>query len=118
MATDLSVAIDAIFEKNRAEIDRRITTLEKTVAALLARDLDDALRTSAEHDAHKLAGSLGMFGFPTGSKLAREVAEVLRAGSGPAVSDAPRLAGLVGELRDEFCARATSRIPDDPSTQR
>ncbi len=108
MGTGLSVAIEAIWEKSRAEIARRIGTLEDAVSAMLADTLDEDLRARAERDAHKLAGSLGMFGFPTGSVLAREVEQSLAATEGPARADVPRLAELVLALRDELDARISS----------
>ena len=106
MAVALSVAIEAIWEKSREEIARRIETLEETISAVLDGELDEDLRARAERDAHKLAGSLGMFGFPTGSALAREVEQTLATPEGPSLADVPRLAELVLALRDEFDARA------------
>jgi len=73
MTTAMSAAIAAVWERSREELERRIATLERAVAELLADDLGDALRTSAHSDAHKLAGSLGMFGLAAGSQLAHEV---------------------------------------------
>jgi len=83
MPVVLSVAIEAIWEKSRGEVARRIQTLEEMISAVLADDLQEDLRARAERDAHKLAGSLGMFGFPTGSALAREVEQTLATEGGP-----------------------------------
>jgi CheY-like chemotaxis protein/HPt (histidine-containing phosphotransfer) domain-containing protein len=111
---DLSVSIDAIWEKSREEIDRRIGTLEAALAAMRALALGDELRAHAERDAHKLAGSLGMFGFPTGSDLAREVEQVLGVGGGPDLCDVRRLGELVRVLRDEFETRTRGRRSSVP----
>ena len=46
--------------------------------------------------AHKLAGSLGMYGYGEGTRIARQI-EVLLVGDG--TPDAARLGSLVAELR-------------------
>ena len=107
MTTQVPAAIQAIFEKTRDELARRVETLEETVAAMLEGNLDESLRARAERDAHKLAGSLGMFGLPRGSELARELEQALAVLDGPALSEAPRLAELVLALR--------SQLDDGPS---
>lgn len=113
MAAGLSIAIEAIWEKSRKDIAQRLATLEEAVVALRAGNLSDALRARAERDAHKLAGSLGMFGFPTGSELAREVEVALGAGGGPALGDVPRIAELVLALRDEYDTRTAGLLSAD-----
>lgn len=103
MATDLAPAIEAIWQRSRAEIDRRIATLEEALTAMRAGTLADDLRERAVGDAHKLAGSLAMFGFATGSELAREFEQALGSGDGCAVHS---LAASVLTLRDEFDLRS------------
>ena len=106
MASELSPAIEAIWERSRPEIAGQIATLEEAAAALLAGDLAEELRGRAERDAHKLAGSLGMFGVPTGSELAREVEQALGAGGGSAGRDVTWIAAWVRALRVEFELRS------------
>ena len=115
MATDLSPAIEAIWQRSRPEIARRIATLQEAVAAQLAGDLDDDLRARADSDAHKLAGSLGMFGFATGSELAREIEQALDAGDRLVGCAGPRLGELVSALSEEFDLRSGHAVAsDDP----
>ncbi|MEA2144133.1 MAG: hypothetical protein QOI64_2563, partial [Solirubrobacteraceae bacterium] len=95
-------AVKAIFDKARDDLGRRVGTLEGAVAAVLDETLNETLRAGAERDAHKLAGSLGMFGLPRGSELARELERARAAAGGPALSVAPRLAGLALALRGEL----------------
>jgi len=102
MAVHVPAAVQAVWERSKDGIARRVGTLEEAVVAMLAGGLEDDLRGRAERDAHKLAGSLGMFGFPRGSELARELEQALAAPGGPAVSDAPRLAESVLALRAEL----------------
>ncbi len=107
MAAAMSAAIQAVWEKNRGEIGRRLSTLDQAAAAMLAGGLGDNLRRGAHSDAHKLAGSLGMFGLARGSELAREIEHALK-GSASA-DDASRMAELVVALRDEIDAHTPAR---------
>ncbi len=102
----MATAIQAIWEEGREEVGRRVGTLDEAVAALRCDKLGDRLRAQAEQDAHKLAGSLGTFGLPRATELARELEQALGAAGGPAPSDAPRLARLVIALRDQVDNRA------------
>lgn len=106
MTSDLTSAIELVWQRNRSEIDRRVATLEEAVAAMLTGDLSHELRGRAEADAHKLAGSLAMFGFPTGSRRAREVEKALRSAAASAVLDVPPIADAVLALREEFDERS------------
>lgn len=98
----LSAAVEAIWSRRRDDIVARVEVLETAVAALHADELEEAQRESAEREAHKLAGSLGTFGFVRGSELAREIEQVLGAPSGPGESDAPLLAEAVLALEREL----------------
>ncbi len=64
-------------------------------AAVVGR-LSPMMRRGAADTAHKLAGSLGMFGYPRGTELAREIEQLLENDS---VVDAVTLRELVVELR-------------------
>ncbi|MDQ4130758.1 MAG: Hpt domain-containing protein [Actinomycetota bacterium] len=112
---EVRAALQALFEKHGDEFDRRIQTLEEAVSAVRAGALDDELRGEANRDAHKLVGSLGMFGLPRGSELARELEQALASPGGPPASEAPRLAELVVALRQEI--EAPSAGPPRPAPQ-
>ena len=62
-----------IWEQSKDKIVARIGTLEQATTALLDGRLETDLRREAEREAHKLAGSLTTFGFPEGSRLARDM---------------------------------------------
>lgn len=51
----------------------RLQVLDDAVAALQRGQLTEPLQRVAEQASHKMAGSLGMFGFPQGSQIAREL---------------------------------------------
>ena len=54
-SSQIPSAIQVIFEKNRAQLDQRVSTLEEAVAAMLNGGFSDELRAKAEVDAHKPA---------------------------------------------------------------
>lgn len=100
--SDASTAIEAVLEKRRAGLASRVATVEEAVTALVIGDLDEELRADAEREAHKLAGSLGMFGLPRGSELAAELERALGSQGGPDALEAPRMAELVLDLQGQL----------------
>lgn len=66
-------AISEAWQRYQPSLVTRLATLDEAIQALEAQTLSESLRSSAEQQAHKLAGSLGMFGFPDGSVLVRDL---------------------------------------------
>jgi len=67
-----------LWERNRPVVDERLTVLESAVAALeVTGALAPEIQVEAANVSHKLAGTLGMFGYPRGTELARMMEEVL-----------------------------------------
>lgn len=95
-------AIALIWEKNKSGISSQVDVLEDAVASLLEGSLPDELREKARGNAHKLAGSVGTFGFADGSALAREMELIFQ--NAAVLDDAKvfRLAELVVQLRTEL----------------
>lgn len=67
-----------VWEKYRDKIFEQVTVLETAAQALTAGQLTRSQQQQAKQEAHKLAGSLGIFGFMAGSQLARELEELLQ----------------------------------------
>ncbi|NEQ70731.1 MAG: Hpt domain-containing protein, partial [Symploca sp. SIO2D2] len=59
-------------------------------------------RQQAQQEAHKLAGSLGMFDFDEGSNLAQEMEQLLEAQMPLQPKQRQRLAELVAAMRQEL----------------
>jgi HPt (histidine-containing phosphotransfer) domain-containing protein len=59
--------------RNRPQTLARLALLDRAAAAAAAHSLTPELRGEATSVAHKFAGSLGMFGFHDGTRLAREL---------------------------------------------
>lgn len=67
-----------LWERNRPLVDERLGQLESAINALVATgELAPEIQVDAANVAHKLAGTLGMFGYPRGTDLARLIEEVL-----------------------------------------
>jgi DNA-binding response OmpR family regulator len=68
---------DKLLERFRGEFNQQLAVLDHAKTALLAGKLETDLQQAAKHEAHKLIGSLGSFGYPEGSKLARSAEHLL-----------------------------------------
>jgi HPt (histidine-containing phosphotransfer) domain-containing protein len=88
--------LTAIWMRHRPVVEQRLDLLDRVAADAEAGALIDELREEAASIAHKLAGSLGMYGYDEGTLIARQIEVMLLA---PAPPDAARLGTLVAELR-------------------
>ena len=98
--SSLSDAIAKVWERFKNSISDRIAIFDQTHVALSLGQLSDELRQQAGQEAHKLIGSLGTFGLAEGSRLAREIENLLQ--SNPKQDQAPQLCELVATLRREL----------------
>jgi HPt (histidine-containing phosphotransfer) domain-containing protein len=67
----LQSALNAVWEKSLPLLRNRVTVLQHAVQQLRAGTLDASLRNDAAHEAHRMAGLLGTFGYPEGTDSAR-----------------------------------------------
>ena len=104
--------VSQIWHKSKEKIVARIDTLEQATIELLDGRLETDLRREAEREAHKLAGSLTTFGFPEGSRLARDIEQSFQADSPLESKDALHLSEKVVSLR-----QALEREPVQPASQ-
>lgn len=74
-----SAALVAIWRRTLPTFAERLRVVEDALCALLCGALSPELQLAAEREAHKLAGALGTFGLPDGSRLAREMEAMLSA---------------------------------------
>lgn len=70
-------ALQRVWRQVEPDMHRRLTTLEETGKALASGSMDDERRQQAIEAAHKLAGSMGMFGFAAASACAGEIEHLL-----------------------------------------
>lgn len=88
--------ISALWERSVPLITDRLNGLDIACEAAVVGRLSPIMRRGAADTAHKLAGSLGMFGYPRGTELAREIEQLLESDGGV---DAGSLRELVLDLR-------------------
>lgn len=102
MQPPLMAIVAEIWETSKTAILEQVTILEQAVMALLEGQLDHDLRRQAEREAHKLAGSVGTFGFAEGSRLARKIEHILQTEASLEQSQVLRFSELVVALRQEL----------------
>jgi hypothetical protein len=73
LQTPTPTLVSALWERKRPLMMQRLTVLDQAAEAAENGHLCDPLTHEALSEAHKLAGSLGTFGFPTGTAIAREL---------------------------------------------
>ena len=113
-AAGLAGAVRQAWERFRGPILQRVDAVEVAAVAVLEGGLDEARRRHAEREAHKLAGSVGTFGFAQASRIAREV-ELLLQGSQPlGQAEALKLTDLAVALRRELDRPAAPDAPPPP----
>lgn len=69
--------LQRVWRQVEPDMHRRLTILEETGKALASGPMDDECRQQAIEAAHKLAGSMGMFGFAAASACAGEIERLL-----------------------------------------
>ncbi|WP_413166702.1 response regulator [Capilliphycus salinus ALCB114379] len=74
---EIQSKINNIFEQFRGKFNENFAVLERANLAVLAGKLDPELQNNARAEAHKLAGSMGSFGYPEASNLARSLEHLL-----------------------------------------
>ncbi len=79
----------------------RLNILEQLQAALITKNINDELYHAATSAAHKLAGSLGGFGFPEGSSIAKQIETLLNTNSSNLIQETNIL--RLGQLLDNLC---------------
>jgi len=65
--------IHALWERNLPQLRERLDLLDQAAAQAKTGTLGDDTRIEAAAIAHKLAGSLGMFGYKDGTTIARDL---------------------------------------------
>lgn len=68
-----SALVASLWLRIRPIIDERLAVIERAAAAATAGTLDVDTREEAADVAHKLAGSLGMYGYERGTRMARQL---------------------------------------------
>nr|WP_239121719.1 response regulator [Spirulina major] len=114
-------AVSRIWEQFKGAFLERLEEIEKAIAALSSKTLSEIMRDNAEREAHKLIGSLGMYGLTQGSNWARELElafiEIGKTSTRTATKvKIQQLQTLVHQVRQEIEANAQIASCQTPSS--
>ncbi|HEY9639940.1 MAG TPA: response regulator [Coleofasciculaceae cyanobacterium] len=104
-------ASDKVLERFQQVFDQQVAVLEQAKAALLAGNLAPEHQQAAQHEAHKLAGSLASFGYPEGSKLARSIEHWLLSDDLFSPAAMTQFSELVAALQQELTKTPVTSVP-------
>ena len=93
--------ISDLWKKNLPTIRERLDLLDRTADTAATGTLPEAARSEALNIAHKLSGSLGMFGYPQGTEIARRMEFILKS---PTSKSLATLRALAEQLRNSLSA--------------
>ena len=79
----LDAVVADIWERTKSVSFERVRFLAQAVELLRSSNFDESLWQKASQTAHKLAGSLGTFGFEEASRLAHQLEELFESGLKP-----------------------------------
>jgi DNA-binding response OmpR family regulator len=91
-----------IWQKFKGKFIEQFSTLERVSLALKTNSFSLELQQQAQQEAHKLAGSLGIFGLMQGSQLARELEDLFQTSATLATADVEKIIVLVELLGQEL----------------
>ncbi len=77
----MAAMLAAIWQRNQPQVLERLALMDEAAKALVEGHLTASLQEEAIATAHKLAGTLGMFGYPQGTELARQLEQHLESES-------------------------------------
>jgi len=80
---------------------QRLADLENFALSLVEEQITPEIKIQAHNSAHKLAGSLGCFGFPEGSRIAKQL-EKLLTNDGITEVDPAQISSLISALGTEL----------------
>jgi diguanylate cyclase (GGDEF)-like protein len=92
--------VSEVWEQVAETLSQRIATIEGALILLQDNLLGEEVRLKAKQEAHKLVGSLGMFGSDKGSILASEIESLFVDGETLDSSQIIHISQLVGALRN------------------
>ncbi|MEM1392221.1 MAG: response regulator [Cyanobacteria bacterium P01_H01_bin.150] len=105
-----------VWTKNKKKLNNLLIPIEEATTLLLKDKSDNNLILTAHHNAHKLKGSLGMFGFKHASYLAGEIENLLQSQVSLTQKQKLYLSELVITLRQEFQLALNNKNPVSSSS--
>ncbi|MBH8565310.1 response regulator [Nostoc sp. CENA67] len=93
-------SVNKVIERYKDTFVQRVTLLEQVEQALQTGKLQPELQQRASNEAHKLAGTLGSFGYEIGSKLAKAIEHLLMDDKLLGAKEVSQLAKLIIQLKE------------------
>jgi HPt (histidine-containing phosphotransfer) domain-containing protein len=90
-----------LWQKNLPTIRERLDLMDKFGSAAVSGSLEEHTRLEALSIAHKLAGSLGMYGYQQGTEVAAKMERILKF---PTPETLVTLRALAADLRNSLAA--------------
>lgn len=99
-----------VWEKHKINISKQVDIIESAALALNTNNRTIIVQQKAKDEAHKLAGSLGLFGIKEGSLLARELENLLQPNIQLKDLQVEKIKELAKLLRIEFDTYAAKAV--------
>jgi diguanylate cyclase (GGDEF)-like protein len=116
-------AVDTLWKRYQDLITQRFRTLQQAATAAQTQSLSPELRQTAEQEAHKLAGVLGMFNRESGSAIAHQIEQLLHSPEILQPAEAQQLLswtqqlGQIVQINETEPADEVAIAPADPLSQ-
>ena len=98
-AAAIAPGMSAIWQQIAVKLPERVAVIDTALSALVQNKLNKKLGAAAAQEAHKLAGSLGMFGSDEGSRLAQRIERFWKTAKPLTPSQIAELTVLVTDLK-------------------
>lgn len=108
----IPLAVTRAWKQYQDTMQSRIDSLETAAVALSQGVLSQELHQNSRSNAHKLVGALGSFGFSEGSRLARELEQLLQRSASLDSEETWRVLALVQQLRQSLTQSVPQNVPD------
>jgi HPt (histidine-containing phosphotransfer) domain-containing protein len=94
--------LKSLWERNLPLLHERLDILDRAASEAASGMITESLRAEALEIAHKLSGSLGMFGYHHGTEIARQIEQILKT---PTPDPSSGLTSLTTELRQTLLGK-------------
>ena len=101
----------AVWQRVKHKLESRVEAIARATDAVLNNTLEDELRQQGIAAAHKLAGSLGMFDLDEGSRLAKEIQQILECCPPFNPQQKQHLSELFQAIQQEFVTPLKTKSP-------
>lgn len=98
----INALLISLWERNLPTLHERLDLLDRAASKAASGKISETLRAQAFEVAHKLSGSLGMFGYQHGTDIARKIELILKTPTSVGYSD---FTSLTTELRETLLGK-------------